>query len=99
MKVLDTRRSEEGYKVRRILLDDGKTKDWTIEVPLSVWKGVAAPKRVLARTQGHNRAIERKLKKSRAVEQIYKGIKAAAIANELGVTTRTVERWRNELNA
>ena len=98
MKVLATRKSDEGYKVRRILMDDGKTKDWTIEVPLSVWKGIAVSSRVLARTQGHERAIKRQLTKAKAVEQIGMGIKAAAIANELAVTTRTVERWRKELN-
>jgi hypothetical protein len=98
MKVLATRKSEEGYKVRRLLLDDGKTKEWTIEVPLSVWKGAAPRGKSKARAQGHARAISRAIRKALGVEQIQKGIKPAAIANDLGVATNTVERWRRELN-
>ena len=98
MKVLETRRSEEGYKVRRLLLDDGKTKDWTIEVPLAVWKGVAPAAKSKARTESHQRAIASAVKKARGIEQIKSGIKAESVANDIGVTTRTVQRWRRELN-
>jgi len=98
MKVLATRKSDEGYKVRRILLDDGKTKDWTIEVPLTVWRYINSQGRANNRALQQKKTMQRRVDRAAAIEQLRQGVKPIAIAHQIGVHTRTVERWRKELN-
>ena len=102
MKVLETRRGEEGFKVRTILDDDGTTREKTIEVPLRLWEQTKRYARYRAGKFDYKQAAEngasRANRKARGVQMIREGIKPIAIANELQITTRTVERWRKELN-
>ena len=93
MKCLETRRRPDGLKVRRYRTDEGVTVR-TIEIPVEVLRAVIRADRFDARVAAHKRAIETKTKRERALTMLRAGVKPVAIANDLGLTDRTVQRYR-----
>lgn len=96
MKCLETRRRPDGLKVRRYRTDEGVTFR-TIEIPIEVFRGLVPRDRLATRLAGRMAEIARQTKKQRAVTMIRDGVKPVAIANDLGVTVRTIEKYRRSL--
>ena len=92
MKCLSTRRTPDGFKRRRYE-DSNGVRFTTIEVPMPVWKGVASGPRVAARLVKWLHGREMAGRRARALALHAAGWKPEAIANEVGVTTRSVQRW------
>lgn len=93
MKCLETRRRPDGLKVRRYRTDEGVTVR-TIELPMEVFRSIVRSGKLDARVAAHKRAIETKTKRERALTMLRAGVKPVAIANDLGLTDRTVQRYR-----
>ncbi len=93
MKCLETRRRPDGLKVRRYRTDEGVTVR-TIELPMEVFRSIVRSEKLEARVAAHKRAIETKTKRERALTMLRAGVKPVAIANDLGLTDRTVQRYR-----
>lgn len=91
-RCLETRRTPEGFKRRRYETDEG-LRFSTIEVPLVVWKGLVGRRRVAARTEQWRRGQDMAARKARGLQLHAEGWKPEAIASEIRVTTRTVQRW------
>ena len=87
-RCLETRTTPEGLRRRRYV--DGSV---TIEVPLSAWKYLNRQGRGNDRVAAHQRAVQRDAVRRRAVELGTQGWKPLAIANELKVPVRSVQRW------
>jgi DNA-binding CsgD family transcriptional regulator len=96
MKCLETRRRPDGLKVRRYRTDEGVTVR-TIEIPIEVFRAVIRADRFDARVAAHKRAIETKTKRERALAMLAAGVKPVAIANDLGVTEKTVYKYRRSI--
>lgn len=93
MKCLSTRRTSEGFRRRRYVLPDG-VRLTTLEVPIEVWNSVARPATVAARIASRSRELARLSLKQRGMAMLAEGWKPAAVANELNITARAVQRWR-----
>lgn len=96
MKCLETRRRPDGLKVRRYRTDDGVTVR-TIEIPIEVFRGLVPRDRLAARLAGRMAEVERQTKKQRALTMLRDGVKPVAIANDLGVTEKTVYKYRRSM--
>ena len=96
MKCLETRRRPDGLKVRRYRTDEGVTVR-TIEMPIEVFRAVIRMDRFDARVAAHKRAIETKTKRQRALEMLRAGVKPVAVANDLGLSSFVVYKYRKTL--
>ena len=93
MKVLETRKSPDGYVRRRRRTAEGADV-WTIEVPEEMWETFNRPGRFGARN------VDYVTLKLRALEHLRDGWKPVASAHDLELPVRTIQRWRKEcLNA
>lgn len=92
MKCLETRKTPEGFKRRRYQRDDG-LRVTTIEVPLSVWNSINRQGRGADRAAQWNRARNREAIRARAVALVREGWKTIAVASELGLAVRSINRW------
>jgi DNA-binding NarL/FixJ family response regulator len=95
MKCLETRRRPDGLKVRRYRTDEGVTVR-TIEIPIEVFRSIMNPDRLAARLTGRMAELARQTKKQRALAMLAAGVKPVAIANDLGVTEKTVYKYRRQ---
>lgn len=93
MKCLETRRRPDGLKVRRYRTDEGVTVR-TIELPIEVFRTLVPASKLQVRLTQRMAELSRQTKKQRALTMIRSGVKPVAIANDLGLTVRTVERYR-----
>ena len=93
VKCLESRPTAEGFRRRRYRNDAG-VRFTTIEVPIEVWNSVKRPEVVASRMVGRQREIARQALKLQALILIRRGEKPESIANELGLTARTIQRWR-----
>lgn len=100
MRCLETRTLPNGLRWRRYRRDDGTTFR-TYEVPAEVWGSIARNTpysgRVRDRMTEWTREQDRKKRKARALELIQQGWKPLAVAAELGLTERSIHRYRKEL--
>jgi hypothetical protein len=87
-RCLETRATPEGHRRRRYA--DGSV---TIEVPLSAWQFLNRAGRGQDRVAAHKREVQREAVRRRAVELAQGGWKPLAIAHELEVSERSVQRW------
>ncbi len=94
MKCIVSRPSAEGRR-RRYRRDDGTTLD-TIEVPLSVWRAINRQGRGNDRAAAYAREIERRRVRHCAVALVDAGWKIIAVAHELKIPVRTIQRWKKE---
>ena len=92
MKCLETRATPEGFRRRRYLRDDG-VRFSTIEVPLAVWQSINSAGRARDRFAQWSRERSREATRLRAVELVTAGWRRIAVASELGVSVRSVQRW------
>jgi Homeodomain-like domain len=92
VKCLETRTTPEGYKRRRYE-SAGGLRHTTIEVPLIVWSGINKQGRANNRAAAWTRARGRESKQLQAQHLVAHGWRKAAVAAELGVPLRTVQRW------
>jgi hypothetical protein len=95
MKCLETRATPEGFRRRRYLRDDG-VRVTTIEVPLSVWQSINRAGRARNRMAQWSRERQREAVRRRAVELVAAGWKRIAVASELNIPVRSVQRWTRE---
>lgn len=84
MTVLDTRKTPEGYILRRRVVSGGAINR-TIEIPLDVWYAHYPPP-----MPPHKQTPENKLL---ALQMIQEGIKPAAIAHETGYSVSAIRIW------
>lgn len=92
MKCLETRKQPDGT-TRRRYRDDAGLIHHTVEAPREVWR--ALPQSVLQQRLASRRAaVARLALKARGLQLLADGWKPEAVANELGVTTRAVQRWK-----
>jgi DNA-binding NarL/FixJ family response regulator len=96
MKCLETRRTPEGFKRRRYLRDDGGRFS-TIEVPAELWEWMNGRGRSRNRLAEILREREREAVRQAARALLAEGWKPLAVAHQLNVSVRTVERWRKAL--
>lgn len=94
-RCLETRRTPEGFRRRRYEQDG--VRFTTIEVPLEVWRGAVRHDQVARRLAGRERALKAQATKQRALQLLSEGWKPAAVAHEVGVTERAVQRWKRTL--
>lgn len=94
MKCIDSRPSPDGR--RRKYRHPGGLITETIEVPLVVWRHVNTQGRGSNRIEAFRRTIERRRMKHCAVELVRAGWKPLAVAHEIGIPVRTVQRWAKE---
>lgn len=92
MKCLATRLTSEGHKRRRYQRDDG-TRMSTIEIPLALYKAFDRQGRRKNRAEQWLRAQGRETLRGRARMLVLEGWRTIAIASELKVPVRTVQRW------
>lgn len=93
MKCLETRKQPNGTTRRRYRTEDGLIV-WTVEVPEAVWNFLNKQGRGNDRLAANLRARARVEKRTEALRMIEDGWKAIAVSHELGVSVRTIERWR-----
>lgn len=93
MKCLETRITADGFKRRRYRHEDGRTVR-TIEVPIEVWSSINKQGSARNRAAAWGRARERDALRVKAQELMRAGWKPLAVSSELGVPTRTLQRWR-----
>ena len=92
MKCLETRATPEGFKRRRYQREDG-LRVTTIEVPLSVWQSINSQGRGADRAAQWGRERNREAIRARAVALVRDGWKPLAVASEMGLAVRNVQRW------
>lgn len=92
MKCLSTRRTPEGLKRRRYEQPDG-TRHTTIEVPVTVWNALNRQGRAADRLRQFTRVCARQSLRQAVVGRTLAGWKPLAVAHDLGVPLRTVQRW------
>lgn len=91
MKCLETRRQPDGT-VRRRYRDALGIIHHTVEIPREVWR--ALPQGVLQdRLASRKVAVARLRLKARGLQLVAQGWKPEAVAQELNVTARAVQRW------
>lgn len=96
MSVLRTSRTADGFMVRTYLSNDKKSTFRTVEVPLTVWNGINRQGRANNRAKQWMRARAREDLLTLALQQAVQGIGATESSRSLGVSVRTVQRWRKE---
>lgn len=90
-RCLETRRWSDGHVRRRY---EHRGYRWsTIEVPIDLWRQVNGQGRNRDRAAAVQREIARKQTKATAQALHHQGLRTLAIASELGVPLRTVQRW------
>lgn len=94
MKCLETRR-RNGMKWRRYRAPDGHTFT-TYELPSAVLLGVTTLARIAKRLEQWHRGQAAAARRAQAEAMLAEGVKPVAIAHELGLSPRTVERYRRE---
>lgn len=92
MKCLETRR-KDGMKWRRYRTTDGRIVT-TYELPTQVLRGVTTMTRLRERLAKYESGQKSEARRARAKALLAAGWKAVAVANELGVQTRSIERLR-----
>lgn len=92
-RCLETRLRADGLRYRRYRDALGLTQ-WTVEVPLEVWSSINRQGRARNRLEEHARRVERDGKRAAGLCLLQEGWKALAVAAELGVGVRTVQRWK-----
>lgn len=93
MKCLSTRTTPEGFKRRRYESEHG-SRHTTIEVPLTLWTYMNKAGRSRNRVDQIMRAQARQHLKAAAIKMAaMPEWRTIAIANELGMPVRTVQRW------
>lgn len=90
-KCLETRLLPNGLKVRRYRRDDSTTYR-TIEVPVELWRAVDVYT-TRDRIGAWLRANTRRELRGKAQQLRNEGWKVIAIASELQIPDRTVQRW------
>lgn len=90
MKCLETRK-KDGMRWRRYRTDDGRIVT-TYELPTTVLKGVAPPDKLRARLASFQRGEKTRERRAALLAKLAEGIKPLAIADELGMSTRQVQR-------
>jgi hypothetical protein len=91
MRVIDTRKTGEGYVLRTRVLDDGVTQEPWIEVPLARWNALTGNSHPDTKTA-------RRSLKEKAMSMIQERIKADAIAVETGFSAMSIRRWARGMN-
>ena len=91
MRVIDTRKTDDGYVLRTRLLDDGVTQESWIEVPLARWNELTG------NSHPDTKAARLSLKE-KAMSMIQERVKADAIANETGFSANTIRVWARSMN-
>lgn len=94
MKCLETR-SKNGLRWRRYRTDDGRIVT-TYEMPTQVLLSVTTMKRVAARLEAFKRGQARAELRQKVRERLAAGWKPVAIANELPMSVRNIEKIRSE---
>ena len=94
MKCLETRTNAQGFKKRRY--QDGAIRLSTIEVPVELWNWLNNQGRSQNRLAEVRRAQARLRVKAQANAHWLDGWKTIASAHELGVSVRTMNRWRKQ---
>lgn len=97
MKCLETRQ-RNGLKYRRYELDDGR-RFTTVELPVSVLRGAAPAPKLKARLDAWQRGEAQRARRKVVLERLAEGVKPAAIAHEVGLSDREVQRIRARLHA
>ena len=97
MKCLETRQ-RNGMKWRRYRTPDGRTLT-TYELPATVLSGVTTMARLRARLEMFEKGEAMRARRQLVLQRIGEGVKPLAIADELGMSTREVQRVRRMLNA
>lgn len=97
MKCLETW-TKDGVRHRRYRASDGHTF-WTVEIPRVVFNGAMNMKSFDKRMASWNRAEQSRAKVATAEKRIAEGVKPLAIADELGLSTRYVQRLRKRMSA
>jgi len=97
MKCLETRK-RNGMKWRRYRTDDGRIVT-TLEVPESVLRGAAPADRLAARLAAWERGQAQRARRHAVLQRIAEGVKPLAIAHELGLSTREVQRIKRVRHA
>lgn len=92
MRCLETR-TREGLTFRRYRDDTGLIQR-TVEVPLEVWNSINKQGRARNRLLEHERRVERDGRRAAGLCLLQEGWKVTAVAEELGVGRRTVQRWK-----
>lgn len=95
MKVLETRR-RDGMKWRRYRTDDGRTIT-TYELPAPVLRSIAPQWKVQERLAAWERGEKTRARRALIVQRIAEGVKPLAIAAEVGMTDRAVQRIKSQL--
>lgn len=98
MKCLETRRTPEGFRRRRYQRDDG-VRFSTIEVPAELWKFLNNPGRGRNRLAEILRERDREARRITGRALLAQGWKPLAVANQLGLTERTVQQWAKKAKA
>lgn len=93
MRCLEVRETSDGFRRRRYVTDAG-VRVSTIEVPLEVWHSINKQGRASDRATEWRRARARDEVKAKALELIRSHWKVVAVAHELKVPVRTIQRWR-----
>lgn len=93
MKCLETRR-KQGLKWRRYRDDDGLTHT-TYEIPTQVWNAMA--KRARARLEAYERGVAQRRVQAKALVLLQDGWKPEAVAHELKISVRVVQKLRKQL--
>lgn len=93
-RCLETR-ERDGMRWRRYRTEDGRIIT-TYELPTSVLHGVAPLDRVHARIVCWMRGQARAARRARIADLLANGWKPEAVANEVGVTARTVQKLRQK---
>ncbi len=95
MKVLETRR-KDGMKWRRYRTADGRTVT-TYEVPAPVLRGIVPASRLRARLAQWENGEKLRTRHTLMCKRIAEGVKPEAIAYELGLTARSVQRAKQKI--
>jgi len=93
VKCLETRRRPDGLKVRRYRTDKGVTVR-TIELPMEVFRALVPPDKLAARLASRMNEVARQTKRQRALAMLKAGVKPTAIANDLGLTDKTIYQYK-----
>lgn len=91
--VLSSRRRASGLVSRRRETPEG-VRYSTVELPASVLWGVTTAARLEARLRAFERGLATASTRARALSLLAQGWKPLAVAAELGLATRTVQRYR-----
>ncbi len=94
MRCLETRQTPEGFRRRRY--DNNGLRFSTIEVPIEVWRGINGQGSARNRAEANARAKARESIRAHALRLSMEGWRTIAIASELQMPLRSVQRWITE---